>query len=657
MIKINNTSLERLGVIKKTIASSRLEEINGENTLDFEAVLDSEKAALVDENTIYEADGEYFDTAIFSKIANEDNTFTLEVESEHVSYRLNREEYDVEYFTEYGSPTYILGKILEGTEFSVGTVEFAIIQTYSIQESKSRRQLLMEFIASLGGELKVNKFEISIVAHLGSTSVIPVIKNRNVKVVSKKVNKRQLDDAGNPIISYKCTPLYLPGQSYSIGDEVRLIQKEINVSENLRVVSITKDLYDETNIKFELSNYMNGLADSLYQIATTSVTKDKPYNGVRIGPEYGFEAVRSDNKARSFFRSDGLVMQSGDGTGTTWKDRLYYEYDSDTDETTLVFDGKFTASVIEVLTTLITPNLYADKATIAELTVDEVNTSPKVQKYLSSDLSDVNYCKVEGHIIQFITGSVATNYAATRTSSGVWGLTENIETSYYYTTLSVDNSTGTYSLSGKGVSGAYFAYLSGRIYKPIDATHYYLLTGATLNNYVKYDIYTIGEVGDNFEQVKNRKGNLMYWSDDTHTYAQEETTPYPVYSYKYNEFVKQEFTFDYEEGNYVPKIMLGTGTGDGNKGKGFIYKGATGLYIDYYTSDTGELKRIALNDDGVVVSAYDLQSLDIYNNGFTAVYNGEMVAFTWTLDSEGKITKLTTEDLVDIPIGWHEEDM
>ena len=57
-------------------------------------------------------------------------------------------------------------------------------------------------------------------------------------------------------------------------------------------------------------------------------------------------------KARAYFKSDGMKFQSGDGSGT-WKDRLYYDYDSETDETVLVFDGLLSAGAIEAVSAAI----------------------------------------------------------------------------------------------------------------------------------------------------------------------------------------------------------------------------------------------------------------------------------------------------------------
>jgi hypothetical protein len=114
------------------------------------------------------------------------------------------------------------------------------------------------------------------------------------------------------------------------------------------------------------------------------------------------------------------------------------------------------------------------------------------------------------------------------------------------------------------------------------------------------------------------------------------------------------FQIEPESGNYIPMIELGAGTGTDNNGKGYIYKGTSGLYIDYYSATDGSLRRILLNDDGVVLTPYELESLDFYDNGFVAAYSGESVTMTWTKDGSGRITSLITEDSVTIPVTWHD---
>ena len=411
MIKIVDNNFIGIGVIKNVLSATRIEEINGENTLDFTTILDNKTASLITDFAIFEVDGQYFDVAYLEKSANDDNTFTIDVEAEHISYRLNNPTYNMEYFTQTGLPSSILTELLNATNFSVGTLGFSTSVTYSAQEAKSRRQLVMEFVAYLGGEVIFNNFVVNIVVHRGSTEVTSIIKDRNIRIVKKTLNKRQKDEQGNDLVSYSCTPIYLPGDSYALGDNVVLRQPELGLNEQLRVVRLTTNPYDEMDTSLVFSNYINDLASSLFRIETSSLVKGKIYYGARISPENGFESIRSDLMARTVMNADKFEMQSGDGTGL-WIPRIYF----DPELRLYIFDGTLSADTIEALkaeidivisNTIIVENLSADKATIAELTVDRIDTSDKVGNYkaIPPITTDVDYFKGSNEVIEFVTAS------------------------------------------------------------------------------------------------------------------------------------------------------------------------------------------------------------------------------------------------------------
>lgn len=568
-IKILGADLAELATIKLASSAIRYEKINSDNTLDFSVLVKSGYGDYITESSVYELDGDYFDTAHLKKEQQADGRLMVSVEAEHVSYRLNNSEYNKEYFTETGTPTAILTAILAGTGFTVGTVGFSESATFSLQEATSRRSLLMQFAAYLGGELDFDGFQISILEQRGSATPKALTVGKDITVVSKAVDKRNLDAQGNPAIAYTCG--VYKGAELNLGDVVTIDYDALDIDVSLRVVSKAYDPYNPNNVTVEIGNYVNSLEDDLYRIETQAVRKDALMNGTRIGPEYGFEAVRNDKKARAYFRADGMSMQSGDGSGI-WTDRLKYEYDSDAGETTLVFNGKLSATIIEALSVLISPSVYAQKATIAEITVDELDTSDKVNKYLNTDTSDDNFQRIYDQFHEFITAAV--NEGAGR----------------------------------------------------VPAT--------------------------------DRDGNHLYWLDETHEAAGTTETAYPVYTYSYSETAKLKLGFqtEPESGQYMPMIELGAGIGDGNKGKGFIYKGVSGLYLDYYNNN-GELRRIILGTDGIVITPYEMERLDFYANGFSAKYSAETVSLTWTKDSNGRITAMTTEDNVTIPVGWHTGEM
>jgi hypothetical protein len=262
------------GTVKNIVTASRVEEINGENTLDFTAVLDEKMLDFLTANSVLALGGykgEYFDANSIEWSANEDSTYTVVVEADHISYRLNTPVYDIKYFSKTGTPSEILGYILDGTDFSVGSVEFAQSMSYTTTESKSRRQLLMEFAKQLDAELFFYDFTISLVRHFGSTQKKPVIKDKDVTVVSKKINKRELDDNKNPSVTYNCTSASSVGDEYELGDEVLLIHSKLGIRESLRILKKTYNPYDDSKTEFVFgSSKNNELSRPIYDLMSNS---------------------------------------------------------------------------------------------------------------------------------------------------------------------------------------------------------------------------------------------------------------------------------------------------------------------------------------------------------------------------------------------------
>ncbi|MGH0053393.1 MAG: hypothetical protein ACQ5SW_08410 [Sphaerochaetaceae bacterium] len=224
-----------------------------------------------------------------------------------------------------------------------------------------------------------------------------------------------------------------------------------------------------------------------------------------------------------------------------------------------------------VSTTIVTETLYAGLANIAELTVDQWNTSTKVTKYLNSDITPVLYRRAyEEHVDSIVA---TTDGTAT-------------------------------------------------------------------------------------EQVVDRNGDGLYWVDDTHSGTQYEDNGNPVLQYVYTELLKRQEYFSQEtDGPYYPVVVDGAGTGDGDKGKTFKYKDSEGYHIEYHHSTTDELIDIILNDDGVQIEtliAMGLTQIDLSSSGFTAYFDdGNSTSYTWTKDTEGRITKLTETDTAqEIIVNW-----
>lgn len=274
--------------------------------------------------------------------------------------------------------------------------------------------------------------------------------------------------------------------------------------------SLTFSIFSSTGIT--LSSW--SLAKSLNDYLKT----DTLYHGIRITTENGFEAIRSDGASEARLNSEVFTMRAKDDQGVM-KDRLYF----DPIKGNYVFDGLLSATMIEALeaefdvtvsNVTITNVLAAETGYIAQLTVDQLDTSTKVQRYLNHDTSDVNYIKIHSQHIEFITASTD---------------------------------------------------------------------------------------GGSTEQALDRQGNALYWKDDSHDVVTLNESDYPVLMYKYEEVIKAKISFDNVGGIYTPRITLGAGDGVTDKSaKAEIYKGQTGLEVNYYKSNTGDQLQLILSDEGII---------------------------------------------------------
>lgn len=564
-ITILNSSLVELATIAVASSAVRTEKINGDNLLNFTLRIKDSASAFINESNVAELNGDYFDIAYYKKEQQGDGKLLASVECEHVSYRLNDPAYNMNTFTEIGTPTAILTAILSGTGFTVGTVDFSDTLTFSLQEAKSRRALLMQFAAYFGGELEFFGFTISLRTQRGSATPKALIVGKDLTVISKAVDKRKLDGNGNPIVSYTCG--VFKGAALNLGDVVTLDYDALGISTSLRVVSKSYDPYNPNNVSVEIDNYINSLEDDLYRIETDMVAKGKTYYGARISADNGFESIRSDKKARTVMNADLFAMQKGDGAGA-YENVLYF----DPAEETYIFKGQLSADIISAISALITPNLYTEKATIAELTVDQLDTSDKVQKYLNTDASDDEFQRIYDQYHDFIAAE-----------------TDGLEA--------------------------------------------------------------------NKAQATNRDGEPLYWTDETHQSASSMATAYPVYTYTYTEAVKmrQGFEWDEEQQVNVPTIILGGGTNPEQPtyGKGYIKKGVYGLRLEYVTQ-AGITHYIEIGENGILLNGTEqLSALTFYSNGFSATYDDSTVAYRWTKDENGYITKLTNVDTSEeVTVTW-----
>ncbi len=344
LLNILDTNHELQAIIDNYWSDTISEGINREYVFTFSAVIDEDKSPYIVIDNIVEIDDNYFRIVYVKKERTSDGSLIISVDCYQVAMFLNLPEYNLDYFTRTGTPTEILTEILSGTPYTVGTVEFTDPSTlFSILEASSRRGILMQFGASLAGEFKFDKYVISLLIRRGADNGNELRVGKNVIGITKHTDMRSgtLETAYDvDMVELRSIPGYEEFESVELGDDVQIIDPDLDVDEMQRIVDYSYSPRQRMNSKLVIANFIDGIEDTVVSLQQTTTYKDKFYYGTRIGPTNGIEVIRTDNKARSIFNADTFKMQTGDGTGSNWVDAVYF----DTIEEVYKFTGVLEAS-------------------------------------------------------------------------------------------------------------------------------------------------------------------------------------------------------------------------------------------------------------------------------------------------------------------------
>ena len=133
------------------------------------------------------------------------------------------------------------------------------------------------------------------------------------------------------------------------------------------------------------------------------VLEDRDYYGVRLSQKDGLTIKRMFNdetQSEAIFNSDVLSMRAKvDGQ---MKDCIYFDTEKQRYHLSgdVLIDGSIQSDAS------ITDALYAEQGDISQLTVDWLDTSKRVKRYLSNDTSDDNYIEAHDSVLNFVTASV-----------------------------------------------------------------------------------------------------------------------------------------------------------------------------------------------------------------------------------------------------------
>lgn len=326
MITIRDSEQSRLAILDLYTDSTIVEVINGEYTAKFTAIIDEDgKAEYIQHGNLVEIDGQYFNIGQHRRTRGSDGSLLVAVSCQQVSYDLLYTNFDE--FVQAGTPAELLNLLLPGTGFTAGIVQPTNIISVEFRELVTARAVLLEIAAQAGGELLFDKYQISLLNRRGQLrgnqfrlgkNLIGIVKDSHIQT-------------GSPVVAYEIDivelnslPEFAGLEYFELGDTVQIIDEELGIDELQRIVRYEYDPRRRIKSKVSITAQIPTIANQIVTLQRSTVAKDKWYYGNRIGPEIGFESVRSDKLARSVFNADEFRMQRGDGEGH-WTDAIYFD--------------------------------------------------------------------------------------------------------------------------------------------------------------------------------------------------------------------------------------------------------------------------------------------------------------------------------------------
>lgn len=358
-IKVYNSDYKQnVGDLKAVIVDffndTLTEDLSGTCTFEFTTVIDEEKSQYLTDGNIVEINGDYFRIVYTEENRNSDDTLTITVQTEHVNYDLMLDDYKMDYFTSDGTAFDMLLELLSGTEFNIDFVddEFNVVKTISAQEPLVKRDALFLIAAAFNAEIVFNKFSVSLVKKRGANKGFYFAYRKNIKNISRIVDGRKRVN-NQPTVSYSLSVALLKEllgeeEDFEVGDVVKVYDYKLGIDIETRILSISKSISEETG-DVEIGNFIPDIIDSVNQIERSTVHKERLYNGIRIGPENGFEAIRSDKKARTTMNAtEGIKIDLGDGEGN-YTPVFYVTIEGEKAKLNLKGNAEFTGQVLASL--------------------------------------------------------------------------------------------------------------------------------------------------------------------------------------------------------------------------------------------------------------------------------------------------------------------
>ena len=267
MLKIENQEGTVLAFLNNLTEAKVKEVLNGEYTLSFVATIDHLKTDfLYDEENLINYNDDLFRVVKLNELHDEDDELTVDVECEHISYDLIKNNM-ADFNHTYTTATNVMTLCLLGTDFSLRACD--IIEKTDIQytDECNSKQISIAIANNWHGELKYYRHYIDLLKSRGQNRGTGFIFGKNLKSVKRIINRAEKTTSYDVEVVEGSETEELG--HYELGDTVRVIDQRLNVDYYCKIIEIEKDILTGLNSNVVLGDVIKDMRSSF-----SSVRKD-----------------------------------------------------------------------------------------------------------------------------------------------------------------------------------------------------------------------------------------------------------------------------------------------------------------------------------------------------------------------------------------------
>lgn len=260
MLKVENMEGTTLAFLNNVTDATIHEVLNGEYTLSFIVTIDPLKTDfLYDKNNRINYEEDLFKVVTLEEIHTEDESITISVVAEHISYELleNIME-DFNYLNKAG--LYVMNKCLEGTKFRCIYTDVDIKTDIQYTQSCNSKEISIAIAHNWRGELEYHRYDIRLLKQRGQNRGVDFRFGKNLKSIKRIIN------FANDTVAYEVdveqgAELEELGY-FELGDTIRVVDDALGIEIETRIVELEKNILTGLNSSVVLGDKIEDLRNS-----------------------------------------------------------------------------------------------------------------------------------------------------------------------------------------------------------------------------------------------------------------------------------------------------------------------------------------------------------------------------------------------------------